>query len=73
MRRWARSVSVGIVGLGIVAAVVVAIATAWVKLPGEEMTPAGIRRARSRYVKMRPTFESLLKAVLPRIARDAGS
>jgi putative CocE/NonD family hydrolase len=65
MRRWARRVSVGIVGLGMVAAVVVAIATAWVKLPGEAMTPAGIRRARSRYVKMRDGVELAVSVYLP--------
>ena len=65
MWRWARRVSLGIVGLGIVAAVVVAIATTLVKLPGEEMTPAGVRRASSRYVKMRDGVELAVSVYLP--------
>jgi hypothetical protein len=65
MRRWARRVSLGIVGLGIVAAVVVALATAMVKLPGEEMTPAGVRRASSRYVNMRDGVELAVSVYLP--------
>ena len=65
MRRWARRVSVGIAGSGIVAAVVIAIATMRVKLPGEEMTPAGIRRASSRYVKVRDEVELAVSVYLP--------
>jgi uncharacterized protein len=65
MRRWAKRVRVGIVGLGIVAAIAVAVATALVKLPGEEMTPAGVRRASSRYVKMRDGVELAVSVYLP--------
>lgn len=65
MRRWARRVSVGIAGLGIVAAVIIAVATMRLKLPGEEMTPAGIRRASSRYVKMRDGVELAVSVYLP--------
>jgi uncharacterized protein len=65
VRRWARRVSVGIVGLVIVAALVVTVMTARVKLPGEEMTPAGVRRASSRYLKMRDGVELAVSVYLP--------
>jgi putative CocE/NonD family hydrolase len=45
--------------------VLVAVAT-YVKLPGEAMTPAGIRRSTSRYVKMRDGVELAASVYLPR-------
>jgi hypothetical protein len=53
MGRRVRRVGVGILGVGLFALVLVAAATISVRLPGEKMTPAGIRRSSSSYVKMR--------------------
>jgi uncharacterized protein len=63
MRRWLKWAVVGILSL---AAVLVAAATACVKLPGEEMTAAGIRRSSSCYVKMRDGVELAVSVYLPR-------
>jgi putative CocE/NonD family hydrolase len=58
-------VIVGIASLGTAASVFVVIATLRVKLPGEEMTPAGIRRSTSNYVTMRDGVEIGVTVYLP--------
>ncbi|MGA7930116.1 MAG: CocE/NonD family hydrolase [Candidatus Sulfotelmatobacter sp.] len=51
--------------LVLVAIFVVAVVTVSVKLPGEEMTPAGIRQSTSEYVKMRDGVEIAVTINLP--------
>jgi putative CocE/NonD family hydrolase len=65
MRRWVRLVGVGILSLGLVASVLVAFATSSVKLPGGEMTPAGVRQSSSKYVMMRDGVELAASVYLP--------
>jgi hypothetical protein len=47
MRRWIRRTGAGILSPGLVTLVMLAILTARTKLPGEKMTPAGIRQSTS--------------------------
>jgi uncharacterized protein len=65
MRRWITRIGAGILSLGLVASVVLAILTARTKLPGEAMTPAGIRQSTSQYVKMRDGVEIAVTLALP--------
>jgi putative CocE/NonD family hydrolase len=63
--RWWRWIGIVVLSIVLVASVLVAIATAWVKLPGEEMTPAGIRGSSSEYVKMGDGVELAVSVYLP--------
>ena len=65
MRQSVTRMGAGILGLVFVTAVLVTVVTAWAKLPGEEMTPAGIRRSTSSYVKMRDGVEIAVSVYLP--------
>src|SRR5215831_5727219 len=65
MRRSVKWVGVGILSLGLVAIVLLAVATFCTKLPGEEMTPAGTQRASSLYVKMHDGVELAVSVYLP--------
>lgn len=65
MRQWVKRIGAGIIGIGIVASVLVAMATSRTKLPGEEMTRAGIQESRSMYVKMRDGVEIAVTVDLP--------
>jgi putative CocE/NonD family hydrolase len=65
MRRSVKRVGVGILCLGLAAIVLLAVATFCTKLPGEQMTPAGIRRASSLYVKMHDGVEIAVSVYLP--------
>jgi len=65
MRRLLRRVGAGVLGLALVMSVVVTVATALLELPGEENTPAGIRRSSSRYLKMRDGVEIAVSVYLP--------
>ena len=65
MRRLVRWVGTGILTLGLAALALAAVATFWTKLPGEEMTPAGIRQSTSEYVKMRDGVEIAVTVDLP--------
>jgi putative CocE/NonD family hydrolase len=65
MRRALKWVGAGIAAFGLVASVFVGVATLWTKLPGEEMTPAGIRQSTSEYVKMRDGVEIAVTVGLP--------
>jgi uncharacterized protein len=60
-----KRVAVGILSVGLAASFFLGVAMAWAKLPGEEMTPAGIRRSSSRYVTMRDGVEIALSFYLP--------
>lgn len=65
MRKLLKWIGLGLLSLALVATLLVAVATAFVKLPGEAMTPAGIRQAVSSYVKMRDGVEIAVTAYLP--------
>lgn len=65
MRRFAKWVGLGIMGLAMVVSVAAVVATTLVKLPGESMTPAGIRQSTSQYVKMRDGVEIAVTIDLP--------
>jgi len=65
MRRFAKWVGIGTIGLIIVVSVVAVVVTTLVKLPGEQMTPAGIRQSTSQYVKMRDGVEIAVTIDLP--------
>jgi uncharacterized protein len=64
MRRRMRWIGAGILSLGLVAPVLVVVA-ARTKLPGEEITPAGVRRSTSNYVKVRDGVEIAVSVYLP--------
>jgi hypothetical protein len=53
MAGWAKRLGFGLVGLAALVAVTLTILAARTRLPGEELTPAGVRRNTSQYVKMR--------------------
>jgi uncharacterized protein len=59
--------NVGAAGLGLAlaAAIVLAVVAARTKLPGEQMTPAGLRRSTSTYVRMRDGVEIAVTVKLP--------
>jgi putative CocE/NonD family hydrolase len=65
MRRWVKRIGAAIIDAGIVASALVAVATLRTKLPGEEMTPAGIQQSSSMYVKMRDGVEIAATIDLP--------
>ena len=65
MRQSAQWIGAGVASLGLAAAVFVGVATLRTKLPGEEMTPAGIRQSSSMYVKMRDGVEIAVTIDLP--------
>jgi hypothetical protein len=53
MAGWAKRLGFGLVGLAALIAVTLTILAARTRLPGEELTPAGVRRNTLQYVKMR--------------------
>ena len=53
MSQWLKRVVLGLVGLAALTASVLAILATTTKLPGEEKTPAGVRRDTALYIKMR--------------------
>jgi len=65
MRRWLRIVGIGAFGLVFLSFIVLAFVMARTKLPGEDMTPAGIRRSTSTYIKMRDGVEIAATVKLP--------
>ena len=65
MRRWRKWIGLGLLTLVLLAVTFVAVATAKTKLPGEEMTSAGIRQASSEYVKMHDGVEIAVTVWLP--------
>jgi uncharacterized protein len=65
MWRWMKWICGGIASLGLASSLVLAIITTRTKLPGEEMTPTGIRQSTSQYVKMRDGVEIAVTVDLP--------
>lgn len=65
MGRWLKRIGLGLLLLLLLVAAFVAIATARVRLPGEEATPAGFRQNSSVYVKMRDGTEIAVTVLLP--------
>lgn len=65
MRRQLRWVGTGVLGLVLVISIVAIVATALLKLPGEETTPAGMRRSSSRYLKVRDGVAIAVSVYLP--------
>jgi putative CocE/NonD family hydrolase len=65
MRRTLKWVALGIVGLVLAASAFVIVATLHATLPGEEMTPAGLRRSSSRYLNMRDGVEIAVSVYFP--------
>jgi len=65
MWSWAKRIALGGFGLTLVAALAVVILTARTKLPGELVTPAGIRQSTSQYVKMRDGVEIAVNVSVP--------
>jgi len=65
MLRWVKWIWGGVASLGLAGLLVLAIITERTKLPGEEMTPAGIRRSTSEYVRMRDGVEIAVTVDLP--------
>jgi putative CocE/NonD family hydrolase len=65
MQRSLKWVGAAIGSFALVALVLVGVATFRTKLPGEEMTPTGIRQSSSMYVKMRDGVEIAVTIDLP--------
>ncbi|HEX7681707.1 MAG TPA: CocE/NonD family hydrolase, partial [Thermoanaerobaculia bacterium] len=65
MRRWLKRIGLGLLTLVLIAVIGIAIVTATTKLPGEEMTPAGYRQARSLYVSMPDGVQLAVTVWLP--------
>jgi len=65
MRRWVKRIAVGVLSLVLVALLAAVIVAERTKLPGEAMTPAGIRQSTSEYVKMRDGVEIAVTVDLP--------
>jgi putative CocE/NonD family hydrolase len=65
MWRWATRIAFGFFAFALIATLAVAILTARTKLPGEQMTLAGIRQSTSQYVRMRDGVEIALTVNLP--------
>ena len=65
MWQWAKRITFGVLSLGLAAVLAVVIVTVRTKLPGENMTPAGIRQTTSEYVKMRDGVQIAVTINLP--------
>ena len=65
MSRWLKSVVLGLVGLAVLTAGALAILATITKLPGEETTPAGVRRDTALYIKMRDGVQIAADVWLP--------
>jgi hypothetical protein len=64
-KRWLKRVVLGLVGLAALTASVLAILATTTKLPGEEKTPAGIRRDTASYIPMRDGVQIAADVYLP--------
>ena len=64
-KRWLKRVVLGLVGLAALTASVLAILATTTKLPGEEKTPAGLRRDTALYIKMRDGVQIAADVWLP--------
>jgi uncharacterized protein len=65
MRKWIGRVLVVVLALAVAAVASVLIVGSWTKLPGERLTPAGIRQSTSKYVTMRDGVEIAVTVDLP--------
>ena len=64
-KKWLRGIGLTTVAIVVLAAIMVAVLTARVKLPGEELVPAGLRRNQAVYVKMRDGVQIAVDIWLP--------
>jgi putative CocE/NonD family hydrolase len=64
-KRWWKRVVIGLLGLAVLTASVLAILATTTKLPGEEKTPAGVRRDTALYIKMRDGVQIAADVWLP--------
>jgi uncharacterized protein len=64
-KRWLRRIVLGLAGSAALIASVLTILAILTKLPGEEKTPAGIRRDTALYIKMRDGVQIALDVWLP--------
>jgi putative CocE/NonD family hydrolase len=65
MSRWLKNVVLGFVGLAVLTVGALAILATVTKLPGEESTPAGVRRDTALYIKMRDGVQIAADVWLP--------
>jgi len=65
MLRRMKWVGTGIVGIALAGIACIAIATTSTKLPGSEMTPAGLRQSSSVYIRMRDGVRIAVSVFLP--------
>ena len=65
MSRWLKNVVLGLVGLAVLTVGALAILATVTKLPGEESTPAGVRRDTALYIKMRDGVQIAADVWLP--------
>jgi uncharacterized protein len=65
MSRWLRNLVLGLVGLAVLTMGALAILAKVTKLPGEELTPAGVRRDTALYVKMHDGVQIAADVWLP--------
>ena len=65
MSQWLKLVVIGLVGLAVLTVSALAILATTTKLPGEEKTPAGVRRDTALYIKMRDGVQIAADVWLP--------
>lgn len=65
MSRWLKNVVLGLVGLAVLTVSAIAILATVTKLPGEESTPAGVRRDTALYIRMRDGVQIAADVWLP--------
>ncbi|HXZ41155.1 MAG TPA: hypothetical protein VEG68_10475 [Terriglobales bacterium] len=63
MRKRLKIVRAGVFGLGLTVAILLTVVGGVTKFPGEKMTPVGIRRSTSTYLKMRDGVEIAVTAL----------
>jgi putative CocE/NonD family hydrolase len=64
-KRWLKRIVLGLLGLAVLAASVLAILATTTKLPGEKKTPAGVQRDTAMYIKMRDGVQIAVDVWLP--------
>jgi hypothetical protein len=64
-KRWLKRVVLGLLGLAALTASVLAILATFTKFPGEEKTPAGVRRDTALYITMRDGVQIAVDVWLP--------
>jgi putative CocE/NonD family hydrolase len=66
MSQWLKRIVLGLAGLAALTVSVLAILATLTKLPGEEKIPAGVRRDRALYIKMRDGVQIAVDVWLPK-------